>query len=83
MAHLIKARIVGEDAELGPVSSVTLYGHELTREFGEPIEVDDFVFGKLKGNRFVEVLVPKPAAEEPKARTKAKEPAAEEPKAEA
>lgn len=41
------------------VSSVTVFGNELTREFAE-IEVSDEILAKLKGNPSIEVLVRKP-----------------------
>ena len=54
--HTIKARIVGEESELGSFSTIKVHGCELSREFSKH-EVNDFVFGKLKGNKHVEVLV--------------------------
>lgn len=58
MPNLIKARIVGDEAELGPFSTLTVQGCELSAEFTEH-EVSDQALAKLKGNRFVEVMVPK------------------------
>lgn len=61
--HTIKARIVGEESELGSFSTINVHGCELSREFTGH-EVNDFAFGKLKGNKHVEVLVPKGKLEE-------------------
>lgn len=57
---VVKARIAAENEAVAGVMSVTVFGHELTRDYAE-IEVSDAVLAKLKGNPCIEALVRKPA----------------------
>lgn len=57
---VVKARIAADNEEVAGVMSVTVFGHELTRDYAE-IEVSDSVLTKLNGNLTIEVLVRKPA----------------------
>lgn len=58
----IKARIAAGNEDMAGVMSVSVFGHELTRDFAE-IEVSDEVLAKLKGNPAIEVMVRKPKAD--------------------
>lgn len=51
----MKARIIGDPAELGPFESLNFFGHALTREWSGNLDVTAEEARKLKGNRYVEV----------------------------
>lgn len=57
----IRARIAAEHPDMTSIQSVTVFGHELTRDYAE-ITVSDEVFAKLKGNSTIDVLVKKGSA---------------------
>lgn len=61
---LIKARIAADNEDMAGISSVIVFGRELTEEFAE-FEVSNEILGKLKSNPTVEVLVRKPETAKP------------------